>query len=310
MREIGFGDLQRRIVLQIVLAVAGMDFTRPSYDGIGSRDSYERLRPAVVQASLAMQKSVRFLSDDIGLKTNRLLPYASIIVMLAIYFHESSLIENVVVKSANRETLIKWFWATSFNGWFAGANTTDLRRAGETMRSLARGRQTVSAFFSSFLGRPIRAFPETYDRRSARVRASLLVQTIVGKPRNPRTHKPIDVSAVFNDAAARDIPYFFPNQRRPAVSNPANRVILPEGFPRSAKQEFLALSPGPAADLTLRSHFISPNALQALRSDDFEAFISAREHNILEAEQVFLVALRLGIDQAAERSSEEVDAEE
>jgi hypothetical protein len=30
LREVGFGDLQRRIVLQIILVIAGLDFTRPS----------------------------------------------------------------------------------------------------------------------------------------------------------------------------------------------------------------------------------------------------------------------------------------
>lgn len=308
LREVGFGDLQRRIVLQIILASAGLDFTRPSYEKIVNRNSYDQMRPAVTQAGMALRHSVEFLNNAVPLKTSRLLPYASIIVLLSIYFHEIS--TPNLTASNQEEFLTRWFWATSFNGWFAGANTTDLRKAGELMRSLAKGEERAAEAFSIFFDRPIRPFPETYDRRSARVRASLLVQTIVGKPRDPHTFEAIDVSAVFADVAARDIPYFFPNQRRPAVSNPANRVILPEGFPRSARQEFLALPSGPQGEEVLQSHFISAKALHALRDGDFDEFIRCREASILDAEQSFLASMQLGIDRLAERNIEEIDIED
>jgi hypothetical protein len=178
------------------------------------------------------------------------------------------------------------------------------------MRSLAKGEQGSKEAFVKFFDRPIRPFPETYDRRSARVRASLLVQTLVGEPKNPRTFEPIDVSAIFADVAARDIPYFFPNQRRPAVSNPANRVILPEGFPRSARQDFLQIPMGSDRDRVLQSHFVSNDALAALQKDDFEKFIGYREQSILGAEEVFLTSQGLGIDPAAERNREEIDADD
>src|ERR1700735_4791301 len=103
-------------------------------------------------------------------------------------------------------------------------------------RSRSTGGLLARENVESFLfNRPIRPFPESYDRRSARVRASLLVQILSGQPKEPANGKSIDGSAVFGDVAARDIPYFFPNQRRPTVSNPANRVILPEGYGRNAR---------------------------------------------------------------------------
>ena len=126
------------------------------------------------------------------------------------------------VQPGQLQTLERWFWATSFNGWFAGANTTELRQAGDAMRTLASGDESSNPEFENFFfNRPIRAFPETFDRRSARVRASLLVQILTGHPRDPRTGDTFDGSAVFADAATRDLPYFFPNQRRPRVLKPS-----------------------------------------------------------------------------------------
>lgn len=307
LREKGFGDLQRRIVLQVVLALAGLDFTRPSYERIVNRDSHDMMRPAVARTKVAMADAADFLSG-LGVRTSKLLPYASIIVMLSIYFSERP---NDQVLKARRALLEKWFWATSFNGWFAGANTTDLRKAGDLMRTLAaEGVQAATDIESFFFNRPIRPFPESYDRRSARVRASLLVQIISGKPRNPTDGSQIDGSAVFGDAAARDIPYFFPNRKRPTVSNPANRVILPEGYGRNAQAAFLQLQNSADCIEILQSHFITKEAFGALLEDNFEKFITNREAAILAAEQRFLTSFGLEIDEVAQRNVEEIDSDE
>lgn len=314
LRTSGFGDLQRRIVLQVILALAGLDFTRPSYERIVNRDSHERMRPAVERAGIAMKGSVDFLRDTVGLETSRLLPYASIVVMLAIYLDEATRV-GTLLSGGPPKIIEKWFWATSFNGWFAGANTTDLRQAGDIMRGLAKATHETERiaernFENFFFNRPIRAFPESFDRRSARVRASLLVQIIAGRPRAPFNGIEFDGSAVFADAAARDIPYFFPNQRRPSVSNPANRVILPEGYPRNARGVFTALPACESTQLTLQSHFISEKAFVNLQADQFDEFLSNREEAILGAERIFLSRFDLDLDSKAERNQEEIDTDE
>ena len=95
--------------------------------------------------------------------------------------------------------LKRWFWRTSFNGWFAGANTTDLRRAAEKMEELAKGTGTVSSFESFFDDRPLRELPRAFDRRNARIRASLVVQILSGQMRKPETGALFDAFAVFDN---------------------------------------------------------------------------------------------------------------
>jgi hypothetical protein len=310
LREYGFSDLERRIVLQVILAAAELDFTRSTYDRIVDRSSVDRMRPAVQKAADALRQSARFLRRNVGITTSRLLPYASLIVMLSIHF-EAAQSAGIPTSTDNELLLEKWFWATSFNGWFAGANTTELRQAGDAMRKLARiGAQYQNEFLAFFLDRPIRVFPETFDRRSARVRASLLVQIREGHPREPKTGELFDASAVFADLVTRDIPYFFPNKRRPKVSNPANRVILPGGYSRNARLAFAALDINDSEGRRiLESHFVDECAYKALTDDDFETFISCREANILAAEKHFLLTYGLTVDSSAERSDEEIDAD-
>ena len=309
LRISGFGNLERRIILQAILAIAGLDFTRPTYEKIVNRDSHSTMRPAVSRAKLAMTKSVEFLRLEIGLKSSRLLPYASLIVMLAIYFDELESIGHPF-KEADNQLLQKWFWSASFSGWFAGATTTDIRQAANIFRSVARHEKSAEILLHNmFFKKTIRPFPESFDRRSARVRASLLVQIISGKPKEPRNGKNIDGFNIFNSESSHDIPYFFPNKRRPIVSNPANRVILPEGYPRNARVAFLNLDATKDAKI-LCSHFISPTALQYLQADDFENFIKTREQAILIAENHFLKKFNLNINMEIDQNKEEIDNDE
>jgi len=68
--------------------------------------------------------------------------------MLAIYLDEANRV-GASLSTGPPKIIEKWFWATSFNGWFAGANTTDLRQAGDIMRGLALGRSEISKISSS-----------------------------------------------------------------------------------------------------------------------------------------------------------------
>ncbi|MFY2763126.1 GmrSD restriction endonuclease domain-containing protein [Arenimonas sp. MALMAid1274] len=307
LRVFGLGDLHRRVILQSILALADLDFTRPSYERIVNRNSYEKMRQSVIDSKAALLCTAKFLRDDIGLPSSRLLPYSSIAVLLSIFFGQISR-SSGEFSASQRLLLIKWFWATSFNGWFAGANTTDLRQAGKVMRSFADNAHSPDTFDNFFFGRDIRPFPESFDRRSARIRASLLVQLTEGSPKDPRTGTEISPEAINSDGSLGDIPYFFPNERKPRVSNPANRVILPTGYPRNSRAFFTQLDDSNLSQSILRSHFISEKAIQHLRNDEVDDFIDERERSLLNAEARFLHRLGLAFNVLGERSAEEIDS--
>lgn len=290
LSTVGFGETERKTVLQSVLFAAGLNFTKPAYEKIVNRDSHESLRPAAEGAHKALLSSARFLHDEVGLKSDRLLPYASQLSMLSFYM--LSLDPNSqIAGTQDADQLKKWFWTTSFNGWYAGANTTDLRKAAGRMKSLAEGSLDGRGFDAFFADRPLRPLPKAFDRRSARIRASLAVQLLEQHPIDPRNGEALDGFAILRDPETRDIPYFFYGLPSPWGSRPANRVILPRDCGRRVRDLFLDAVPN---NELLASHFITKTALEALSSGDEYSFLSLREDEIMRVENDFLNRVGIG----------------
>lgn len=293
LSEFGFGGTERKTVLQSVLFAAGLNFTRPAYEKLVNRNSHEDLRPATDRARSALASSARFMNEVIGLKSDRLLPYASQLSMLSFFMHELDAKSRSIAPKVSAE-LRKWFWTTSFNGWFAGANTTDLRKAAEQMKLLASGKVDEEAFTRFFSDRPIRPLPRAFDRRSARIRASLAVQLLSQTPIDPRTGEILDGFEILRDPEMREIPYFFYGLPSPLGSHPANRVILPSSCGRNVKDLFVSEE---ANSALMKSHFLSDEAMEALRCNDANGFLVAREASIECVEIEFLKEIGISIPQ-------------
>ena len=74
--------------------------------------------------------------------------------------------------------LKRWFWVTSFTGWFGGVNSSQARDALEEIRRLAHDSNTQLTVVD--LEAPAQGFPDRFDARSARVRAFLLYLASLG----------------------------------------------------------------------------------------------------------------------------------
>ena len=98
----------------------------------------------------------------------------------------------------------------------------------------SNGRAARRDFEGFFLDRPLRPFPKTFDRRSARIRAMLLVQIAQEKLVDPITGKSIDGSALLADPDLRDLPYVFrpEYEHKPSRDLPANPLVInpPHGY--------------------------------------------------------------------------------
>lgn len=282
----GFGGTERKSVLQSILFAAGLNFTRPAYERMVDRSSFTTLAPAAFAAGRSLVSSAKFLNNHVGLRTDRLLPYASQLVMLSIYIQSLGEDSGQMI-DRDKSSLVRWFWLTSFNGWFAGANTTDLRKASEHMAGLAKGTTNGIAFEEFFNDRPLRELPKAFDRRNARIRASLIVQILSRTLLDPKDGSDLNGFKIFDDESSRDIPYFFPNAPGPLISSPANRVILPGGYGRNALQYFVSIPDEISAEV-LESHLVGPDGMSALEASDVSSFVKHRTDMIQKAEADFL----------------------
>jgi hypothetical protein len=305
----GFGDVSRTIILQTLLHGAGQSFTKPRFDDLRKREVQEQLKSAEAMVTDALRNAAKFLNGQIKFKTGRLLPYALQLLLLAVFFRSRG-VKYEDLDDDRMAILNRWFWATSFSGWFASANTSEMVRAAETMTRFAMGETAADArkaFEAFFEDRPLRPFPKTFDRRSARIRAMLLVQMAREQLLDPLSGNAIDGSEIFADRDRADIPYVFLPDGSQAARSPANRIMLDRKYGSNARTALEEHLDNIAA---LQTHGITGAARTAIQERNLYHFVQAREKEIKRQEKVFLKQFDLNIIDSVERSDEEVDIDE
>ena len=319
----GFGDVSRTVILQSLLQGAGQNFVKPKFDDLRKKETQESLEMAVEPVSAALSSGSRFLNSTIGFRTGRLLPYALQFLLLAVFFGARRISYDDLDED-RRRTLSRWFWATSFSGWFASANSAEIVRAVETMAAFARGTDFPKdrvAFEALFDDRPLRPFPKTFDRRSARIRAMLLVEITRGKLLDPADGTGIDGSALLADSDSRDLPYVFSPDGTMTTRSPANRILLDRKYGYTVRKLLTSLLAGQhtlplegrSVDETLtalETHGINKSAGEAILGGNAQAFMEARESKLQRQEEAFLRQFSLHIGASVERSVEETDIDE
>ena len=159
------------------------------------------------------------LLGRLGVTSDRLLPYGLQLVLLG-EFH------RICPRPTDRavDLLKRWFWVTSFTGWFGGVNTAQAKRALEEIRGLARGRSEELNVVN--LDSQAQPFPERFDARSARVRAFLLYLASL-RPRSLDGDGDLDPGSLLSQLGTDAVGYVWSNpDQSDTVSSPANRLFV------------------------------------------------------------------------------------
>jgi hypothetical protein len=274
--DVHFDGIGRLVVFRTLTTMAGMPITPRAQAAwlVRRLDAYGR-GFLLAQTTKGLLNASRWL-DAQGVRCDRLLPYALQLILLANFFSER---EPTPEESA---TLRRWFFATSFAGWFAGGNTTQVNNDLAEMGKFAR--REISTFAA--LDERTLPFPERFDLRSARVRAFLL-STLLQRTPLRRRGQPVDVVSIFQADEAASVPRVFPRMAGPGFSKPANRILLPSADGRGARQQLLDLLED-ERDEVLASHCIDEAAWNALRNNDAEGFVAARTKHLIGLERAFM----------------------
>jgi hypothetical protein len=146
---------------------------------------------------------------------------------------------------ATAERLERWFWVTSFTGWFGGVNSTQAKLALDEIRELADG--SSLDFELVDLDEPARPFPSRFDARSARVHAYLLYLSSL-KPRFPEDGRvrELDPEALHAELGPRALSHVVSSGLDDLQSSPANRMYVDRHYRGQAIRALRAL---PDADL-------------------------------------------------------------
>jgi hypothetical protein len=291
----GFGQIPSITIFRSMLAVTGeRDVMNARWEVLANRVRGS-LPEATTKANLALMNAVQFLRNDAQAPLARLIPYQHQMVLLSAFF-------NLRPQPSTRQkrALLRWFWGTSWSGYFAGANTTQIKNSLTMMVDFANGE--VEAPWEP---RDARPFPNKFDLRSARVRAFILWEL----GRFPERFvpgvgplDPVDLLARSDVEAYQHVVW-----GTASVSHPANRLMYPTepGFSvRSSLQNMRS----DELDNVLDTHGIPLEALYKLRRGDGEGFITERARLLVRLEREFIGGM--GITASSDDAGEtDIDTE-
>ena len=284
----GFGNLDRVLLLRSVLAALGRDiYAKDWADLMVKSEVRESLPEAFDSAVSGINRALGFLKD-LGVTCDRLLPYGLQLVFLGEFFRLCQEPRANVL-----ELLRRWFWVTSFTGWFGGVNTAQATRALAEVRRLADG--TGTGFSVVDLDASAGPFPERFDGRSARVRAFLLYLASLC-PRSMHAPKLLNPGQLLSEHGIRAVGYISSSAELPRelFSSPANRVFFDSGQVGQAFLRMEILDDETLMEL-LPTHGFASGSIRWIRGGNRTGLIEARLESLIAGEREFMRELGLSL---------------
>ncbi len=290
----GFGNIDRVFLLRAVLAALDRDIYAKDWADIMVKDEVRAQLPsAFAHAAQGIRRALDLLKT-LGVTCDRLLPYGLQLVLLGEFFRRCPEPTDPVV-----ERLKRWFWVTSFTGWFGGVNTAQAKRALSEVIQLAEG--TGAGFSVIDHDAPAQPFPDRFDGRSARVRAFLLYLASL----NPRSildeETTLDPGELLSTAGTGAVGYVSKNQPLGhLIRSPANRMFVDRGHVGQVFRVLQGMGDRRLREL-LPTHGFPVDSIQRLRAGDREGLIQARLETLIDGEREFMT--KLNVVPPAERTA-------
>ncbi len=282
----GLGGIDRTLVLRALLAAAGEDIYRTDWTRVAQSRREEllaSLQNVLPRVNTSLDAAARFLKDEAGVTTDRLLPYAmQLVVVSSLHFAAPE------PSAAQRALLRQWFWVTSFAQWFGGANPSRVNGlVRDVIDNVAEERENpkFTAFDPSTPASPL---PRSFDMRSARTRVLLLVLFSL----HPRTRS----GEIIDDPAAL-VSRYGPDALGYVAStvsdnemlrSPANRILRDEPIDRGQARNWLKTLPPAVQHEVWQSHALPLQAADLLSASDASAFLEARQDEMIRVERQFM----------------------
>ena len=277
-----FGNLDRVFLFRAVLAALGRDIYAKDWADLMVKPEVREALPGVFESAReGVRRALEFLAS-LGVTSDRLLPYGLQLVFLGEFFRQCPQPTASVADLLNR-----WFWVTSFTGWFGAVRLTQTRLALSEIRNLATGVETRFSVVN--LEAQAQPFPDRFDGRSARVRAFLLYLASL-EPRSLRGESALDPGELLSTSGTGALGHVSSNlPQRALIRSPANRMYVDHDH---VGQAFGALTELQDDELreVLPTHGFPVASMDHLRSGNRTGLIEARLETLIDGERNFMVA--------------------
>jgi hypothetical protein len=282
----GLGGVDRTLVLRALLAAAGEDIYRTDWTRIaqGRREALlTRLQTVLPAVNESLEGAARFLRDEVGVTTDRLLPYSMQLVVISSLYYAAPSPSN-----EQKAVLKRWFWVTSFTQWFGGANPSRVNAlVRDVIDNVSRDRETPK--FDGFdLEAPASPLPRSFDMRSARTRV-LLLALVALEPRSREGAVILDPAQLVARYGPDALGYVVTSVAGLDLSrSPANRMFRDDMTDRSQGRGWLLRVDGTVRDLVWGSHAMPVANVSLLSEGHVAAFLAAREASLVAIEATFM----------------------
>lgn len=283
-----FGGIDRKVILRTLSAAAGGGFSVESIDSLRKHPA-DKLKDATTNCQAAYEKTVDFLTTQIRIPSDSIIPYANQVVVL------SEIFRLLPTPGAEQYTEIrKWFWRTASSGYFSGWNTGGMARDQAAVVGFASGKAkeiVITAYKPNpaiWVSKPFRS-----DSAHAKTLAIILAHH---SPLDILTGQHIDVIQALAWTNLKEFHHFFPKDYLKNVGvdpGPANSLCniimltsasnkqISNRPPSDYLKEVQAVA-GPGLTSWLSSNLISDEAFTAALHDDYNSFLKARAKTIDE----------------------------
>ncbi len=260
--ELGFGQLDDRLVLRCILAFRGGDIFRDDFRGEFTSDSDRVVTFSEVSGLL--REVIRLLQGEIGIPHVKLLPYSHIIPVLIRFTRIHGTPDKRVASLLRR-----WLWRSAIAGTRArGISVVDIRRQ---VHAAERGTPIEAALGLLSLTSAESNFEVDLTKihlNHAMSRINVLGLLSAG-PMDPRSGQPVDIRVLLSEGnPLRTVVGDRADQRDHSM---ASRIICSSGTPRVLRDALAAASLNIA-----ESHLIDEFNQHLLACGDDRAFLIGR----------------------------------
>lgn len=305
----GFGEVDRTILLRAVLTAAGLDMYRTDWSRLGDQvkaETRNRLPEAIKEAERGLSDARTFL-NGLGVLNARMLPYSMQLVALCAFFGRCS-----KPTAGQRELLRRWFWSSSFAGWFGTGNPTRVRRLVEELRDRITKEQSPTKLEHMDLNQRALPTPLRFDLRSARVRALVCV-LLSRSPRRPdgTVMTPEDAAKLLFERGPEAMSVVCATVKDSDLrKSPANRILdVAPDEPGQAKNWLLKLNPS-LRDKVLESHAIPESSFDLIQGGDNDGFLRCRLEFFGRLERDFMQEVQVTVPESLEPALSPIDTDD
>lgn len=247
-------------------------------NGSEVRDQFETV-------TKALDSAIDFLRSSINVRHLRFLPYSALLVPLTAYFSKR---QGQSVSTADRETLLRWFWRTSFTHRYSGNPSRNVKTDVEEAIKLRTGQPSalddvgasIDASFYTSRG---------FNTGTVATKAFIL-QIAAQQPRSFLSGQPIALDRVLAEPNRREYHHCFPKAYL------ANNHVDLRGFridclanfaflSRSENREISDKAPSEYREMmnaSRRAAILQSQLLPAeLFEDDWETFVRLRSAELI-----------------------------